>query len=156
MEQPNVKIGPTPSNVRKVCPDCGAIGIREMKVEDFDSPAHRAMAAEAIEQGAVLYSCGACGKRWAVLKVSAEQARALAGVPDGSLDNLPAEAPPMGPTPSRRQRRAVTAHNERLLAKNKRLAGIAPEPPVRLVAPEPGELRKMRNAKKKARQLGGR
>jgi hypothetical protein len=139
-----VRLGAELDKPREKCPDCGERKPRVLGVMDFPMESAEGVA-QAMQDGADLYECTACQKRWAVMRV------ARPGQP------MPA---PKGPTQKigkgRRYRRAVVALNQRAIEKNLRLAARNPmaatddRPP----AIDPDAARKARNARKAARRRG--
>ena len=138
------RIGAELDKPRDKCPDCGERKPRVLGVMDFPMDSHEGVM-QAMQDGADLYECTTCQKRWAVMRVKR---------PDGSL------AQPAGPTKQigkgRRYRRAVVALNTRAIEKNQRLAARNPmaasddvRPPVDL-----DDARRARNARKAARRKG--
>lgn len=138
------RIGAELDKPREKCPDCGERKPRVLGVMDFPMDSAEGVA-QAMQDGADLYECTACSKRWAVMRV------ARPGQP------MPQ---PKGPTKQigkgRRYRRAVVALNARAIAKNLKLAARNPmaasddvRPPV-----DPDDARRARNARKAARRKG--
>lgn len=144
-----VRLGAELDKPRERCPDCGAEKPRQLGVMDFPMESAKGVA-QAMSDGADLYECMACKKRWAVMRV------ARAGT---------APPAPKGPTQrkgdGRRVRRAIEARDRKAIEKNLKLAarepweakaGVAPAAP----AIDPDKARKARNARKAAKRGGAR
>lgn len=146
-----VRLGAELDKPRERCPDCGAEKPRLLGVMDFPMESEKGVA-QAMADGADLYECMACKKRWAVMRV----ARTGTGT---------APPTPKGPTQrkgdGRRVRRAIEARDRKAIEKNLKLAarepweakaGAAPAAP----AIDPVKARKARNARKAAKRGGAR
>lgn len=138
------RIGAELDKPREKCPDCGERKPRVLGVMDFPMESAEGVA-QALQDGADLYECTACSKRWAVMRV------ARAGQP------MP---PPKGPTkkigPGRRSRLASRTLSKRAIRHNEKLASqnpMAASDEVRVTV-DPNDVRRARNARKAAKRVG--
>lgn len=143
------RIGEEAERPRLACPDCKASPPRQLGVDDFPSTSRDGVL-QAIADGADFYACIACGKRWAVVRQ--RMTKDENGV--ASLEPVRREAPP---SPSRKHRRALEAHNARAIRRNLRLAARDGEPMPQIGREPPAsadDRRKARNRAKADRRKG--
>lgn len=149
-------IGETPKDVRNKCPDCRSNAAAKMSIEDFPVD-NRDMVLEAMESGADFYKCGACQKRWAVVKAPAGY-DPLEDGPGSVVKDLmvPHTKGPRGAPNNRRIRRASEALARRAVDRNIRMAKASGDYQDDLTSrPAPlseEERKRARNARKKATQ----
>lgn len=144
-----VRLGAELDKPRERCADCGTEKPRLLGVMDFPMESAKGVA-QAMADGADLYECTACKKRWAVMRVARTSSSVVI---------------PKGPTQrkgdGRRERRAIAARDRKAIEKNLKLAAREPWEAKAGAAPaaraiDPDKARKARNARKAAKRGGAR